>query len=377
MKLSRDVCDAKYIVIYGYSKLGKAIAETIREINKDAEIVFLDKNKSAIETKELIYTIEEFDWEHSKTQLFIVASCQFGERMEQELYKRGISEQRIIIPEEVLKYRVKQYKQIIKKRMPREDFRFIVCITEHCNLNCASCDHFSPLSKPWFMDLEVFEKDLTRIAELFGDKVALVDIEGGEPLLHKDVTKFIRSARKHFPTTTLKLLTNGLLFSQMSDEFWEACKECNIIIKVTKYPIDVDYKKMKELVLGKGITFEYANSESEDKTMIHQSLDLEGKQDKYESFHACYMGNGQCAELREGRLYQCNVVANLHIFNEYFGKNLEVGSKDYIDIYSDVSVDEIMEYLCNPIPACRYCKTKEWEWGNKWQVSKKQIEEWV
>ena len=377
MKLSREVFEVEHIAIYGYSALGRKIAEVIREANKEVEIVFLDKNKNMIENEELIYTVEEFDWEHSRSELYIIASCQFGEQMEQELYKRGIREQQIIIPDQVLKYRIEQYKQIIKKRMPREDFQFIVCITEHCNLNCASCDHFSPLSKPWFMDLEVFKRDLTRVAELFGDKVTLIKIEGGEPLLHNDVTKFIRSARQHFPVTTLQLLTNGLLFSKMSDEFWETCKECEVIIKVTKYPIDVDYKKMKELVLSKGITFEYANSENEDKTMVHQALDMDGKQDKYESFHACCMGNGQCAELREGRLYQCNVVANLHIFNEYFGKNLEVGSRDYIDIHSDVGAEDILEYLCNPIPACRYCKTTEWIAGNEWKVSKKQIEEWV
>ena len=50
----------------------------------------------------------------------------------------------------------------------------IVCeisLAEHCNLNCYGCDHFAPLAKPEFADLEESRRDLTRLAELFGHRI--------------------------------------------------------------------------------------------------------------------------------------------------------------------------------------------------------------
>ena len=227
------------------------------------------------------------------------------------------------------------------------------------------------------MNVDIYQQDMRRMSELFAEDVSLIDIEGGEPLLHENVEIFLEIARRYFPNTEIKLFTNGLLLSKMNNSFWNVCRENNIVIRVTKYPIEVDYEGMRKLVTDNDIKFEFANNEYEDKEMIQQSLDLQKGQDKYESFHNCYMANGECAELREGKLYQCNVVANLHIFNRFFKQNLEVCKKDYLDIYEDISKEDIYDYLCAPIPACRYCKTKEWKEGNKWTISNRNIEEWT
>lgn len=360
------------VIIYGYTDFGKEIANKIRKIC-NISIAFFDTKENE-DCRENVHKIDKYDWNAELARKYIIASYRFAECMKEELLNRGVSTNDIIIPNEILKY---QSSNILKKRMPREDLRFVVCIAEHCNLNCARCDHFSPISKEWFMDVNVYEKDMKRMSELFAEDVSLIDIEGGEPLLHKEVERFLDIARKYFPNTEIKLFTNGLLLSKMKDSFWNVCRENDIIIRVTKYPIRVDYEEMKRLVTNHAIKFEFANNEVEDKEMIQQSLDLQGFQNKYESFHSCYMANGECAELREGKLYQCNVVANLHIFNEYFQQNLEVCKKDYLNIYDDISIEDVYDYLCAPIPACRYCKTKEWKDGNKWTVSSRCIEEWT
>ena len=42
-------------------------------------------------------------------------------------------------------------------------------ITDHCNLKCASCLHFSCLvDKPYFKDLQSFELEAKRISEICG-----------------------------------------------------------------------------------------------------------------------------------------------------------------------------------------------------------------
>jgi hypothetical protein len=41
-------------------------------------------------------------------------------------------------------------------------------LAEHCNLNCAGCDHFSPLAAEEYASLETVKKDMARLAELTG-----------------------------------------------------------------------------------------------------------------------------------------------------------------------------------------------------------------
>ena len=33
-------------------------------------------------------------------------------------------------------------------------------ITDHCNLNCVSCTHFSPLAEEFYLDIDIFDRDL-------------------------------------------------------------------------------------------------------------------------------------------------------------------------------------------------------------------------
>jgi hypothetical protein len=47
------------------------------------------------------------------------------------------------------------------------------------------------------------------------------------------------------------------------------------------------------------------------------------------------------------------------------------------DIYGVKDIGEILDFLCKPIPFCRYCKIKAWEVGVEWSVSKKRLTEWI
>ena len=60
-------------------------------------------------------------------------------------------------------------------------------VVYHCHLNCAGCDHFSPLAEKYFMPTEVFEKDILRLKELTKGNMDAITLLGGEPLLHPDI----------------------------------------------------------------------------------------------------------------------------------------------------------------------------------------------
>ena len=49
----------------------------------------------------------------------------------------------------------------------KEDMTFEINLADHCNLSCQMCDHYSQLSKKWFVDMDRFEKDMVRMGELF------------------------------------------------------------------------------------------------------------------------------------------------------------------------------------------------------------------
>jgi ABC-2 type transport system ATP-binding protein len=80
----------------------------------------------------------------------------------------------------------------------RNSLRFEVHVTEHCNLNCKSCGHMSPLAKAEFLDLGTYSKDVERLSYLCGGKVELVDLMGGEPLLHPQLSEIASVTREFF-----------------------------------------------------------------------------------------------------------------------------------------------------------------------------------
>jgi hypothetical protein len=102
-------------------------------------------------------------------------------------------------------------------------------------------------------------------------------------------------------------------------------------------------------------------------------FDPEGRQNIKESFLKCYKC---CHQLRDGRLYMCPAVAYIKYMNRFFSTNFEVTPADYIDIYQTKGIKEILGYLNQPIPFCRYCDMGKNDLIN-WQISKKEISEWT
>lgn len=287
-----------------------------------------------------------------------------------------------LIPYKIVLFRrelLPSLRRITKKNMRKKDMIPILHLhlTDHCNLNCRGCDNFSPLASEIYTDIEVFERDCTRMAELAKGRVEEVQLLGGEPLLHPQIVTFMKIARKCFPKNPIKIVSNGILLTKQKEEFWNACRKYNIEIIVTKYPVKLDYDHIEECVKGQGISFNYyGNTKSVDKTMQCIPLDLEGKQDATDSFLRCSRAN-RCISLDNGKIYTCSLIPYVKYFNKYYDKNLDVSSKDYIDIYEVTSLDEILNFVSKPMPFCRYCNIKGIIWDVGFGVSKRDITEWT
>jgi organic radical activating enzyme len=267
---------------------------------------------------------------------------------------------------------------ICRKRIRYIEFH----LAEHCNLNCAGCDHFSPLAKPEYPDIVDVEKDLSRIAVLTKSKIIEIKFLGGEPLLNKDIGSFLALGRRYFPKTKLTIITNGILLSKQPDAFWECCKKNTVDIDITVYPIKIDKDIIDKKCMEYCLRRRYY--EPKDNSMYHCVLNLEGGCDAQKSFYKC--PHNFWTFFRNGKIYPCPIAANARHFIPFFDKsprpnkntkNINISDNDFIDMHRVKSLKEILKFLSRPIPFCKYCDIGKMTYNHAWGISKKDIHEWT
>lgn len=259
-------------------------------------------------------------------------------------------------------------------------FKFEVHLNEHCNLNCKCCDHFSSIAQEEYADFDMVEKDFIRMKELLGDERDIsIYLLGGEPLLNPRIVDYINMARRHFPNrekVTIRIVTNGILLNEQSDEFWKTCGENNILIAPSHYPISIDYDSIRKKANEYGVDIEFFHSDDLVEYMYNIPLHIQGDLDPKDSFEHCHIAS-RCVFIREGKLYGCPRAANIRHFNKKYDKNLSLENDDFLDIYSIKSFDEIQKYLENPKSFCSHCNTRNLKKDVKWSTSEKKMEDWV
>lgn len=254
--------------------------------------------------------------------------------------------------------------------------RIEIHLAEHCNLNCQCCSHFSQLAEPEFTNIEVFERDIKRLSELSNGEVNIIHLMGGEPLLNPNIKRFFEISRKYFDKTEIKLVTNAILLLKQKDSFWESMKDNKITLAPTKYPIKIDWDKIKEICKDMNIKLIFFNDEDIIKTSSKFPLNLEGDENPEWNFRNCELANS-CLRLDNGKLYTCSIPANIRDFNKFFNKNIPVSVNDYIDIHKARNYQEVLQFVAKPIPFCKYCDVKNRRDGITWKTSTKAIEEYI
>lgn len=254
--------------------------------------------------------------------------------------------------------------------------KYEVHLTEHCNLNCKGCYHFSPLAKEEYLDVYEYERDCIQLSMLYNGEASQILLLGGEPLLHPDINTIIITTRKYFPKAEILIVTNGILLAKIDKSFWTCCHDNNIVIAPTQYPIDIDYANFEEMAIQNRVEYRYFNEGTGEKELSYSPLDLQGNQNEDDNFFHCYRA-GNCVTLSHGRLYTCIMPAHVHHFDEYYKLGLPSFISDGIDIYSVTTWMDIAEFLSKPISMCKYCDRTRSVSGIEWGQSKKNISEWI
>ncbi|EAJ8780596.1 4Fe-4S cluster-binding domain-containing protein [Campylobacter upsaliensis] len=243
-------------------------------------------------------------------------------------------------------------------------------LAESCNLNCFGCNHFSQIAEESYTDIEEFEKDMRQLTKVTKGEVGVFRLMGGEPLLNPQCSNFFEVTRKYFPKSEIWLVSNGLLLEKQDALFWQRARENNVQIRPTKYPLKIDWDKIKALCDANEVPLIFFNEGEVEKTSWKFTLDPEGKCDNYHSFTHCSMAN-HCVQFKKGRLYTCTFPAHIEHYNKKYGHTFELSPFDSISIYEVKDYQELLYFLAKPIPFCRYCKVSQWAPVGKWRPSKK------
>lgn len=265
---------------------------------------------------------------------------------------------------------VRWFRTRVLRRKPRL-YHFETHITDHCNLNCKGCGHFSNLSPKHFETLEAFERDMGAMARLF--EVEQIFLLGGEPLLHPDVHEFVRTARRLFPRTRLYLMTNGLLVTRMGDTFWDAMRDTHTILLCDQYPIDVSMDEIDQLGAAHGVVVEWTNPRGE---FFKIPIDVEATQDGADSFKRCN-GVNNCPILRNGRLHPCAYIAYSDVLAQRFElTGIDATGDDSVAINEDTDALEAMRFMLQPVPWCSHCDFDAFCMF-EWTRSQRTLDEWI
>lgn len=247
-------------------------------------------------------------------------------------------------------------------------------IVNHCNLNCAGCNHFSPLAEPWFIDVQDFELQISTLVKNIPTVKELI-LLGGEPTLHPQLLELCTIARQYIPNDRIVILSNGLDLSIIKDHF-KAYKELKIDFNFCSYPSYTDADGIKQLSKNyetDNAQFNYFNT----RHISRQTLvDITGSQDADQNFFHCTIHKLPCFTLRDFKLFICPFSAHLHLYESKKGITIPlVKDIDYLDI-NDIqgNLDIVQDFCFTKKEICKYCHQTNDSWI--WHFSTQDTDEY-
>lgn len=351
------------ISIYGAGKQGllvKNLIESSRE-KDDYQVSSFIENKifeklgtklEGVDVTSLYYACEKYA--HHEIAAFVIPTSYHKAdvlEMTRLLRQNNVSENDIYLtPINVLRPPppIVSIKDILVKRQDFVQlFALNIHITDHCNLNCASCCHFSDISEEVFVSFEDFSNDVKKLRELV-ENVYGISILGGEPLLAEKPERYLEKARELFPFANIEFLTNGLLYRKISDTLVDVLKKNNILFSVSLYPpLFQQVDKMVSFFKERDVKFRILPMYSFFRTFTLKPV--------FNGLEAAQKCGSFCETLRNGRLGRCNKAMYIDKLNTHYGKNL-FPADEGIDLYDPaLTPTQLMRYLDKPLKLCSYC----------------------
>jgi len=249
-----------------------------------------------------------------------------------------------------------------------------VHLTDHCNLNCKGCAHFSPIAKPKCIDFELLQEMFNKLQPM-ETLFSRLELMGGEPLLHPEINRILELTRKTFPTIQIRLVTNGINLDKMPESFYETCSDNAIIIYISIYPINLNHALITHLLDSYGVSYGLYGNYEECKVFYSYKLNPEGKYRIKRNYNHCGLG-GRCLQLKDNRIYPCFLSAYANHLNCFFNTNFSWKDSDYLSIDKPITKKQFHKFINSPAPFCRYCNIRHIA-ITEWELSQKKADEWI
>lgn len=226
-----------------------------------------------------------------------------------------------------------------------------VHIADNCNLNCKGCTHFSPLFRSLGVEFDSRVRDISCIRKKVSN-IARLDILGGEPLLNKEIGRYIVEIRRLLPDTRINVFTNGTLIPSMNKELFSIIRDNGVYFMISEYPPLVDKtEKIKDILFNENIRYQV--------TPVRDKFNLPLSVSRNSNLERICISDG-CVCVRDGLIGRCPTLMYIYKFNEKFDTNLP--EDGIIPIESCPSGNELLDFLEQPVPLCNHCVKNEIPW---------------
>lgn len=249
-------------------------------------------------------------------------------------------------------------------------------IINTCNLKCKRCVECSNIAvDEKILDVDLLVRSLDGLKKKFSE-VWYIFIKGGEPFLNPHIEQYLIETRNKFPYATIRIITNGLLLTRLSESVINAVRDNGIEIGVSEYPPTRD---IMDKIIEFGLKNEIAIFIEHGAQITQFEKILTYKNEDYvTAWKNC--NDSECHLLSEGRIYTCSIALRNYDWQDYFGLKI---SKDEIEecsadiLKGEESGWDILAQIGSPSKICRYCSTKP-EYV-PWEINDGHVcrEEWI
>lgn len=249
-------------------------------------------------------------------------------------------------------------------------------IINTCNLKCKRCVECSNIAvDEKILNIDLLVRSLEGLKKKFSE-VWYIFIKGGEPFLNPYIEQYLIETRKRFPYATIRIITNGLLLTRISESVVDAIRSNGIEIGVSEYP---PTREIMDKIIEFGAKNEIAIFIERGAQITEFEKILTYKNEDYvTAWKNC--NDSECYLLSEGRIYTCSIALRNYDWQDYFG--LKISEDELEECSADILKGEesgwdILARIGSPSKVCRYCSTKP-EYV-PWEVNDEHVnkDEWI
>jgi len=244
--------------------------------------------------------------------------------------------------------------------------RITFSITDKCTLRCKKCAGYFPFyaKNPWDPDLRFLQETVDMAFQVF-DEIGIFNIEGGEPLIRKDLPAILSHLRKYEAQISreIRFITNGTIIP--STELIAECKaygdKMYFIVDDYGSELSKNAAAAVQILTENGIRNELRVQRGDEYfggwidfgPFTSRNYTAEQREHIYNLCKGTVVGGERQFVLKKGLIYPCARGKRL-------GELGVIDFQDFVDLFdeTDISIkrEKLLQIKAKPyLEACGYC----------------------